>query len=243
MWENQERSGLAEDRTMNTLSHKILDTAKIVILAAILVVGVQYVFAWTGPPGAPTTCPPGDTGCDTPVNVGGTYQAKIGDGIGADWFGAFSMKVIDSSTHEDILLAADVGITVSDGDIEVSNGAVKGSSLENLGGTGVINSSGNVKGTSFSVGSNEVISSSKVGTFSGGVMVGTSNGTIEYLALDNKSSLGDPIAGDCDAQAEGGRMYFDSTIGVLYLCIQGRSITADEPTPNGWKLVNVKYAD
>src|SRR3989344_9243807 len=138
---------------MSSLSKQLLDTEKIVFLAALLVMGVQYVFAWQGPPAGtpPDNCTSGQPGRDPPVNVGGTYQAKIGNGIGADWFGAFSMKVIDDSAHEDILLVADVGITVSDGDITVSNGAGKGSLLENIAGTGVIDSSGNVKGASFSV--------------------------------------------------------------------------------------------
>ncbi len=158
---------------MNTLAQQTLDTIKIVVLAAMLVVGMQYVFA--GPPAGaiPPECPPGQPGCDPPVNVGNTYQAKIGNGIGADWFGAFSMKIIDSGGHEDILLTADNGITVSDGNIESSNGAVKGASIENLGGTAKIDSAGAITGAS--------------GSFSGGVAVGT-GASESYLTIDTTAN-------------------------------------------------------
>ena len=212
---------------MSFLSKQFLDTAKTIVLATILVLGVQYVFAWQGPPAGapPDNCVSGQPGCDPPVNVGGTYQAKIGNGIGADWFGAFSMKVIDDSAHEDILLVADVGITVSDGDITVSNGAVKGASLENLGGTGVIDSSGNVKGASFSVGSNEVISSSKVGTFSGGVKVGDDIfSTINYFQLDTYSG-----SADCSQLSHLGRMYFRPNNHTIFVC----DIVGDSPQWQG----------
>ncbi len=51
------------------------------LLGSLVVAGVAA--AWTGPPGAPTTCPSGTVGCDAPINTSATAQGKIGSlGIG-----------------------------------------------------------------------------------------------------------------------------------------------------------------
>jgi len=53
------------------------------ISVALVFLAVYTVFAWSGPPGPPTTCPAGYPGCDAPINVSSTYQRKLGDlGIG-----------------------------------------------------------------------------------------------------------------------------------------------------------------
>ena len=39
----------------------------------------MFVYAnWTPPPATPPSCPPGQTGCDVPINVGGLAQMKAG---------------------------------------------------------------------------------------------------------------------------------------------------------------------
>ena len=51
------------------------------LLGSLVVAGVAV--AWTGPPGAPTTCPSGAIGCDAPINTSATAQGKLGSlGIG-----------------------------------------------------------------------------------------------------------------------------------------------------------------
>ena len=42
------------------------------------------VLAWVGPPGAPTTCPSGEPGCDAPIHVGSATQTKSGTLILSD---------------------------------------------------------------------------------------------------------------------------------------------------------------
>ncbi len=60
------------------MKKQFIQTIKVVVLALMLSVGVGYVFAWSGPPGAPTGCPTGYPGCDAPINVGGSPQQKTG---------------------------------------------------------------------------------------------------------------------------------------------------------------------
>jgi hypothetical protein len=61
---------------------KLLSSIKIIVIALILAVGIQYIYAqtntWISAPGAPTNCPTGDPGCDAPINVSNTYQIKGG---------------------------------------------------------------------------------------------------------------------------------------------------------------------
>ena len=61
---------------MNT--HKIFSSLKIIVLALIIAVGVQYVRAWTAAPGTPPTCTTGYPGCDAPVNVSSSALTKLG---------------------------------------------------------------------------------------------------------------------------------------------------------------------
>lgn len=207
------------------LSTQILDTAKIIILAALLVVGVNYAFAvWTG---APASGPPNDN-VPPPVNVGNNPQGKNA-GFSASTLGATVLNV-DATDNGvgvydiSIVGGSSGGITVGNGNIIASNGAVKGESIENLGGTARIDSTGAV--------------TAGHGTFTGGVVVGESDGTVEYLQMDNKSGLENPNDADCNALADGGKMFFDSSIGVLYLCMKGRS----ELNEDGWKPVFIDYA-
>ena len=53
---------------------------KLIILTVVLVAGLSYLQAWTGPPSGsvPPACPTGEVGCDAPVNVSSTAQAKTG---------------------------------------------------------------------------------------------------------------------------------------------------------------------
>jgi hypothetical protein len=61
---------------------KLLSSIKIIVIALILAVGIQYIYAqtntWISAPGAPTNCPTGDPGCDAPINVSSTAQDKLG---------------------------------------------------------------------------------------------------------------------------------------------------------------------
>src|SRR3989344_1603398 len=57
---------------------QLLDTVKIVAVGLALGVGTGYLFAWTGAPGTPPTCPSGSPGCDAPLNVSSTGQKKAG---------------------------------------------------------------------------------------------------------------------------------------------------------------------
>src|SRR3989344_5613598 len=63
---------------MKIFTKILLDTIKIVAVGLALGVGTGYLFAWTGAPGTPPTCPAGWPGCDAPINVGSTAQAKAG---------------------------------------------------------------------------------------------------------------------------------------------------------------------
>ncbi|MBI3019940.1 MAG: hypothetical protein HYY60_01275 [Parcubacteria group bacterium] len=122
MWKNQERSGLAENN-VNTIAQQTLDTIKIVVLAAMLVIGMQYVFASPPASATPPACPSGQPGCDAPVNVGGTDQSKIGGGFGADWLQAFSIATLNTIGGTDVQIGGTAnGIKVLDGDIATSNG-------------------------------------------------------------------------------------------------------------------------
>ena len=61
---------------------KLLSSIKIIVIALILAVGIQYIYAqtniWISAPGAPTNCPTGYPGCDAPINVSSTTQDKLG---------------------------------------------------------------------------------------------------------------------------------------------------------------------
>ncbi len=59
---------------------KYLSTIKSFIIVFILTIGVSYTLAtWTNPPtGTPPNCPAGEPGCDAPLNVGSSGQAKAG---------------------------------------------------------------------------------------------------------------------------------------------------------------------
>jgi len=64
---------------------KTLSTLKSLIIVLALTIGLSYVFAWTGPTGAP----PNDN-APAPINVGGTSQAKTGGlGLGGSKTTAF----------------------------------------------------------------------------------------------------------------------------------------------------------
>jgi hypothetical protein len=59
--------------------HKIINTAKIIILGLIIGLGVNYIIAdFTSPLHTPPTCLTGEPGCDTPLNVGNIGQVKNG---------------------------------------------------------------------------------------------------------------------------------------------------------------------
>ena len=197
---------------------QVLDTAKIVILAALVVVGVQYAFA--GPPAGavPPACPSGQPGCDAPVNVGSSEQAK-GGGFSANSLGSFVLNVDDDGgTPYDISLLPGTGITVTDGGAITTNGIVEGATLE--AGAGGVDSTGVVDGASFSVGSTEVISSSKVGTFAGGVMIETNNNsTRAYLKIDAENFGGTkPLASECASESDYGKMIFSFNQSYIYIC-------------------------
>ena len=200
---------------MNTISRQILDTLKVIILASAVVLSMQYVFAWTG---APASGPPNDN-VDPPVNVSNNSQVKLGE---------FGVNKLTAGYVESIA----TGFTNTfAGPISAAAGTFSGA----LSGASLSAGSGAISGGSLNVGTGAVMGGQ--GTFTGGVTVGTSNGTFEYLQLDNKSSFGGFESADCDARSEGGRMYYDSSIGLLYLCVQERANT----TENGWKPVSVEY--
>ncbi|MFA6404450.1 MAG: hypothetical protein WCW03_00360 [Candidatus Paceibacterota bacterium] len=58
---------------------KILNITGIIVLGLVISFGANYAFAvWTNPPGNPPTCPDTIEGCNTPLNVSGTTQNKVG---------------------------------------------------------------------------------------------------------------------------------------------------------------------
>ena len=59
-------------------SKKIFASLKIIILAFILAVGIQYLHAFDAAPANPPTCPSTTAGCNSPLNVSNTYQIKGG---------------------------------------------------------------------------------------------------------------------------------------------------------------------
>ncbi len=64
---------------MKTLSSKFINNTKIIILALIIGLSVNYIFAaWTNPPANPPTCPDTTPGCNTPINQGLSPQIKQG---------------------------------------------------------------------------------------------------------------------------------------------------------------------
>ncbi|MDD4406336.1 MAG: hypothetical protein PHO36_16430, partial [Parabacteroides sp.] len=50
----------------------------LIFLASLFLFNTTSSFAWTGPPGAPPTCPAGAVGCDFLLNTGATVQTKKG---------------------------------------------------------------------------------------------------------------------------------------------------------------------
>ena len=56
--------------------NKIIDYAKIIALALVLMAGIATVRAWDPPPDDPPTCPAGTPGCLPPVNVSAIDQTK-----------------------------------------------------------------------------------------------------------------------------------------------------------------------
>lgn len=59
-------------------SQKFLSILKVIVLALILAVGIQYIHAFTSAPVPAPTCPTGYPGCDAPLNVGSSAQTKLG---------------------------------------------------------------------------------------------------------------------------------------------------------------------
>ena len=58
---------------------KVLSSVGVGAAAIILGLGIQYTLAdWTAPQSAPPTCVSGNPGCDAPINVGPSAQAKTG---------------------------------------------------------------------------------------------------------------------------------------------------------------------
>ena len=76
---------------MNTFTRELWQSAKVLILALILSLGVSYAFAWTGP-----TASAPNNNTPAPVNVGGTFQSKSGD-LWANSMGTNSGYCIGSS--------------------------------------------------------------------------------------------------------------------------------------------------
>ena len=72
---------------MKNFKHELWQSAKVLAIALVLSVGVQYAFAWTGPTQAP---PSGNT--SAPINVSATSQVKSG-GLGVTNFLADSVTV------------------------------------------------------------------------------------------------------------------------------------------------------
>lgn len=61
------------------MKNNIVQTFKIIIAAVVLSLGVSYVYAWVGPPNAPSDCTnPAFPGCSAPLNVGDNSQSKLG---------------------------------------------------------------------------------------------------------------------------------------------------------------------
>ena len=197
---------------MKNLTHQILDTIKIVVLAAIMVVGVQYVFAtshsWQGPGGTPPT-----NNTEAPINVGNIEQQKNG--------------VLDVNG-----LKSQLGFTMYGGILDIqggntstfsgginSQGAITGTSITATGASGITANAGPVSGTSLNIGGTEVISSSKIGTFSGGVVVGAgNNGTEEYLQIDMENLNGFAPNETCNV-SNGGKMIVDSHNDNIFICL------------------------
>ncbi len=181
---------------MKDLARQFIDTAKIVILATILVIGVQYAFAeWSGPGASPPNGNP-----DAPVNVGRDDQIKQG-GLSVDGFRAYG---------------GDFG-----GNLSVAGQGAFGASL-NVNETvsaQAISASGAITGGSLNVGAGSVTAGH--GTFTGGVNIGDNADAIEtFLKVDAKNIFGKPSASECNEPADLGKMFLrpknDST--YLFIC-------------------------
>ncbi|MDE2188698.1 MAG: hypothetical protein KGJ35_03145 [Patescibacteria group bacterium] len=58
---------------------KLASSIVIIVVAVMAGLGIQYVLAdWSPAPGTPPACPSGSPGCDAPINVSGSPQAKVG---------------------------------------------------------------------------------------------------------------------------------------------------------------------
>jgi len=63
---------------MNILKIHFIQTAKIIITGLVIGLGVNFLFAYTGPISSPPDCISGNPGCDAPINVGPLSQLKSG---------------------------------------------------------------------------------------------------------------------------------------------------------------------
>ncbi len=55
-----------------------LSSLSLAVVLSVFLVTLTVSAAWTQPPASPPNCPSGQPGCDTPVHVGSTTQAKSG---------------------------------------------------------------------------------------------------------------------------------------------------------------------
>ena len=90
---------------MKTLKTQLLNTLKIIILASIVVLGVQYVSAttWVAPTGNPPT-----NNTPAPINGGGTAQEKTGG------------LIVGSGSGVSLGLLVKNGLTVSNGPVTLT---------------------------------------------------------------------------------------------------------------------------
>jgi hypothetical protein len=106
----------------NLNKESMLNNIKVLILAALLGVGVNYLSAWTGAPTtgtAPTNCTTGYAGCDAPINVANTLQTKVGSLVLNTGSSPFATGLV--------VLNGNVGIGTSSPAtaLEVVNGPIK----------------------------------------------------------------------------------------------------------------------
>ncbi|MGI6637419.1 MAG: hypothetical protein ACOX2Z_03715 [Minisyncoccales bacterium] len=97
-----------------------LSSLSLAVVLSVFLVTLTVSAAWTQPPASPPNCPSGQPGCDTPVHVGSTTQAKSGAlGVG----GVFQTN---SSTY----LAAvngnvGIGTTSPQAKLDINTGAAR----------------------------------------------------------------------------------------------------------------------
>ncbi len=180
---------------MSELYKQFLDAMKIVFLAAILVVGVNYVFAeWSGPSASPPNGNPG-----APVNVGSELQVKSGP-LGVRAFNA------DNTAISGTLNVSGRGAFTAD--LDVLNGTVSARD---------VTAAGALTGGSLNVGAGAVTGGQ--GTFSGGVIANDGDvNTAVYLQTDLSDSSGATPTVGCSAQSDRGRLIIDHDNGNFYVC-------------------------